>query len=167
LIWNKNRVTGSMSLPELSDGSHRLSVYVEADAGTGKSYWDSETVYFTVETTPPKIKVLSPLNQTYTETSVSLAFKLDKQANWTSYSIDNEGNVTVTGNVSLKGLLNGLHNLTVYANDTYGNMGASETISFTVAVPEPFPFVPVAVASATTTTVVAIGVLVYFKKRKH
>jgi hypothetical protein len=167
LVWNKNHVTGSISLPELSDGSHRLSVYVEADAGTGESYWDSETVYFTVEATPPKIKVLSPLNQTYTETSVSLVFTLDRQANWTGYSVDNEENVTVTGNASLTGLLNRLHNLTVYSNNTYGNMGASETISFTVAVPELFPFVPVAVASATTAAVVAIGVLVYFKKRKH
>jgi hypothetical protein len=168
LIWNKNRVTGSISLPELSEGSHGLSVYVEADAGTGESYWDSETVYFTVETTAPKIKVLSPLTQTYTETSVSLVFTLDRQANWTGYSIDNEENVTVTGNVSLTGLPNGLHNLTVYANDTYANMGTSETISFTVDVPNSFSVVPIAVVSAVVVSVAASAVfLIYSKKRKR
>ena len=54
------------------------------------------------------------------------------------------------------------HSITFYANDTYGNVGASETVYFTVEVPEPFSRViisPIAV-------VVAIGVdiLVYFKK---
>jgi hypothetical protein len=53
LIWSKNRVEGSVTLPELSEGSHTLSVYVEAHWGNGPSYWDSETVHFTVQTTPP------------------------------------------------------------------------------------------------------------------
>ena len=167
LIWNKNRVIGSVRLPELSDGSHTLSVYVEARVETGTSYWDSETVYFTVETTPPKIKVLSPITQTYTETNVSFMFTLDK-ANWTGCSLDGEENITISGNFTLIGLPNGMHNLTVYANDTYGNMGASETVSFTVAVPEPFPFVPVAAAVAVVAVAaVSAGLLLYFRKRKH
>lgn len=53
LIWNKNRVEGSVTLPELSDGPHTISVYATARMSIGFSYWDSETVYFTVETTPP------------------------------------------------------------------------------------------------------------------
>ncbi len=163
MIWSKNRVIGSVMLPELSDGSHTLSVYVEAD-----SYWDSETVHFTVETTTPKIKVLSPINQTYTETNVPLMFTLDK-ANWTGYSLDGKDNNTISGNFTLNGLPNGLHNVTVYANDTYGNMGASKTISFTVAVaqPESFPLMPVAAASIVAAALVAAGLLVYHKKHKH
>ena len=35
MIWSKNRVIGSVSLPELSDGPHTLSVYVEAHWGGG------------------------------------------------------------------------------------------------------------------------------------
>ena len=167
LIWSKNRVIGSTMLPELSDGSHTLSVYVEAHWGTGSSYWDSETVHFTVETTTPKIKTLSPINQTYTETNVPLMFTLDK-ANWTGYSLDDEENITISGNFTLNGLPNGMHNLTVYANDTYGNMGASETISFTVAVAEPefFPVVPVAAVSVVAVALVVAGMLVYHKKLK-
>jgi hypothetical protein len=53
MIWNKNRVEGSVTLPELSDGAHKISVYVKANWGNGSSYWDSETVYFTVESTSP------------------------------------------------------------------------------------------------------------------
>ncbi len=165
LIWNKNRVTGSLELPELPEGSHRLSVFVEAGEVTGDSYWDRETVYFTVETIPPKIKVLSPLNQTYNETSVSLTFTLDRQVNWTGYSLDGKEIATTSGNASLAGLYNGSHNVTVYANDTYWKMGESETVSFTVAVPEPFPVVPV--VAVAIVAIVATVLLPLFLRKRH
>jgi hypothetical protein len=57
-----------------------------------------------------------------------------------------------------------LHSITAYANDIHGNVGASETVYFTVEVPEAFSSVvisPIAV-------IVAIGVGIlsarYFKK---
>jgi len=80
--------------------------------------------------------------------------------------------VTVTSsslltNVTIASVTNGVHTATIYANDTYGNKGASETVTFTVAVPEPFPTVPVAAASVALVAVVIVGLLVYFKKRKH
>ena len=164
MIWSKNRVEGSVTLPELSDGSHTLSVYVEARWGTGSSYWDSETVHFSVETTTPKIKLLFPINQTYTETNVPLMFTVDK-ANWTGYNLDGQENNTISGNFTLNGLPNGLHNVTVYANDTYGNMGASKTINFTVAVAEPesFPVVPVVAVFILVVALVAAGLLVHHK----
>jgi hypothetical protein len=167
LIWSKNHVIGSVRLPELSDGSHRLSVIVKADAETGDSYWDREIVYFTVETTPPKIRILSPLAEIYTKTSVSVSFAAGKPKNWMGYSLDAEENITVAGNFTLTDLSNGLHNLTVYANDTYGNMGASETVTFTVSVPEPFPTTPVAAASIASVALAAVGILVYFRKRRR
>jgi N-acetylneuraminic acid mutarotase len=123
-----------------------------------------------VDSTPPEIKVLSSANQTYNQSSVSFDFTVDKPLNWTGYSLDSKENVTVTGNFTLTDLSNGLHTLTVYANDTLGNMGVSETIDFAVAVPEPepepFPVVPVA-AVAVVAVAAAAGLLVYFKKRKQ
>jgi hypothetical protein len=165
MIWSKNRVIGSVSLPELSDGSHKLSVYVEAHWGTGSYYGDSETVHFTVETTTPKIKTLSSTNQTYTETNVPLIFTLDK-ANWTGYSLDGQENISISGNFTLNGLLNGLQNVIVYGNDTRGNMSASKTISFTVVVakPESFPVVLGAAFSVGVVALAAAGLLVYHKK---
>jgi parallel beta-helix repeat protein len=124
----------------------------------------TETTYL-LQTTPPKISVL---NQTFTDSNVSLTFTVDKIVNWTGYSLDGQQNVTITGNTTLTGLFSGLHNVTVYANDTYGNMGASETATFTVAVPEPFPTTLVAVASVASAGIIAaVGLLLYFKKRRH
>ena len=73
--------------------------------------------------------------------------------------------MTVTGNITLAGLFSGSHNITVYANDTYSNMGKSETVSFTIT--EPFPLVPVVVASVAVIVMVSVGLLVYFKTRKR
>jgi len=120
---------------------------------------------------PPEIKVVSPVNQTYNGSNVSLVFTVNKPVNWTGYSLDGKENVTLTGNTTLAGLASGLHNVTVYARDEFENMGVSETINFTIAVPEPepepFPVVPVAAASVATIAVVSVGLLVYFKKRKR
>jgi nitrous oxidase accessory protein NosD len=121
-----------------------------------------------IATVPPQISVLSPINQTYNETSFSLVFTVDKAVNWTSYSLDGKDKVTITGNTTITGLSAGLHNITVYAKDEFENIGVSETISFSVAEePEPFPTAPVAAASAATIVVVGAVLLVYFKKRKR
>jgi hypothetical protein len=123
------------------------------------------TVPPVVDVVPPEIKVLSPETKTYNVSSVDLVFTVNKPVNWTGYSLDGQDNVTITGNTTLSGLSNGLHNVTVYARDEFENTGASETISFTVDVP--FPLVPVAVASAAIVALVIAGLLVYFRKRKR
>jgi N-acetylneuraminic acid mutarotase len=122
---------------------------------------------YVLATTPPKVLLLSPLNQTYNESSVSLIFTVDKAVGWTGYGLDREQNVTIICNGTIANMTNGLHSIAVYANDTYGNIGVSETITFTVAVPEPFPTTLVATASVATVVAVGVGLLVYFKKRKH
>ncbi len=48
------------------------------------------------------------------------------------YNLDGQANTTITGNTTLTGLLDGSHYVVVYANDTAGNMGASNTVYFTV-----------------------------------
>jgi YVTN family beta-propeller protein/parallel beta-helix repeat protein len=118
-------------------------------------------------TTPPQISLLSPTtNMKYNESSVPLVFTVDGSVNWVGYSLDGLKNVTVIGNTTLTGLSSGLHSVTVYANDTFGNMGASQTVSFTIA--KPFPTVTVAAVSGTVAAVVvAAGLLVYFKKTKR
>lgn len=112
---------------------------------------------------PPKISIISPVNEAFNESSVPLLFTVDKQVSWLGYSLDGHDNVTVSGNTTIGELANGLYNVTVYAKDTFGNEGASETIAFTVAF-ESFPTAPVLIASAATIAVVSIAVLVYFKK---
>jgi len=123
---------------------------------------------YVIEHTPPKISVLSPFNQTYKESNVTLVFSLDKAVNWTGYSLDGQQNVTISGNSTIADVANGLHSITVYANDTYGNGGASETVSFTIAKSAPFPTATVAaVSGVAVVVVVGVGLLVYFKKHKR
>jgi parallel beta-helix repeat protein len=123
--------------------------------------FDSE---FYAPKVPPKISILSPVNQVFNESSVPLFLTVDKQVNWIGYSLDGQDNVTITANTTMSGLTNGLHNVTVYAKDTFGNVGASETVSFSVEAPFPATLVVAPVAS-----VVVIGAVlaIYFKKRKH
>lgn len=115
---------------------------------------------------PPVVSFVSPHNETYNASSVDLVFVVNKPASWVGYSLDGQDNVTITGNTTITGLFSGLHNVTVYAEDEFGNIGASEVICFSVA-EEPFPAVPVTVASAATIAVAAAVLLVYFKKRKR
>jgi len=135
---------------------------------------DTVTIYYSdVEaytpfgygTVPPVISVASPENRNYTSSEVALNFTVNRHVDWIGYSLDGDENVSVTGNTSLTGLSVGLHNVTVYARDEFGNTGASETVVFNVEVP--FPVVPVAAASAASVALIGVGLLVYFKKRRR
>jgi hypothetical protein len=125
---------------------------------------DSVTLELPEWMSPPSLHVISPENATYTA-DVALNFTVNKQTSWMGYSLDGANVVAVTGNTTLSGLSSGLHNVTVYAEDMFGNSVASETVFFTIA--EPFPTVPVAAASAASVAVVGVALLVYFKKRRH
>jgi parallel beta-helix repeat protein len=118
------------------------------------------------KTTPPKIALLLSINQVFNESSIPLFFMVDKQVKWMGYSLDGEQNVTITGNSTISGLTNGLHNVTVYAKDTFGNEGASETIIFNINVSEPFPTSLIS-AVVITIAISGIGLAIYFKKRKR
>jgi hypothetical protein len=115
-------------------------------------------------TLPPVIDVVSPGSHVYNESDVDLVFAVNKAVDWTGYSLDGGETVAVVGNVTLEGFANGVHNVTVYAKDAFGNLGASETVSFTVEVPFPTIFVIVPIVSV---AVVGAGLLLYFKKRKR
>ena len=91
--------------------------------------------FYNFQLSPPKLLFISPTNQSYNVSSVPLNFTIDKTFDWVGYSLDGRKNETVVGNSTLTNLINGNHNLTVYANDTFGNMGASQTIAFTVEKP--------------------------------
>ena len=115
---------------------------------------------------PPEIMILSPENNmSYNSSSFSLNFTVNKPTNWSCYSLDGEENVSITGNTTIADLSNGVHNVTVYANDTLGNSGASETIAFTINQPALFPTVEIATI-ATIMIAIIVFVAVYLKRRK-
>lgn len=155
-------VTENGTLTELSIGAHSLVVYASDLAG---NIGISDVVYFTVlDVTPPNISIVSPENKTYAQTEIPLNFTVDEAVLWMAYSIDDNANVTISGNMTLSGLAGGSHSLTVYARDHAGNTGASDTVCFTVE-DEPFPLVWVLLS--VMVVIATLGIILYlFKIRK-
>jgi hypothetical protein len=195
--------TGLVQLPELSEGSHRLTVYVEGDlydyhganppgapfkptTPNGSDYVASwaNTVDFAIDSsavtldsappkdsTPPNISNLSIENKTYNATDIPLNFTVNESISQATYSLDGKDNVTIAGNTTLIGLSVGAHNLTIYAWDVAGNIGASETIYFTIAEEprqepeqEPFPTTLTIATSGALVSFVGVGLLVHLRK---
>jgi N-acetylneuraminic acid mutarotase len=141
--------------------------YATNEEYTPFGYGTPDPSYVPPDTAPPEIAVASPQNRTYYATDVALNFTVNEPASSMRYVFDGE-NLGVSGNMTLAGLAYGVHNVTVYAVDMAGNIGTSETISFTIAEePELFPVVPVAAASVASVALIGVGLLVYFKKRKR
>lgn len=123
---------------------------------------------YLLETIPPKISFESPLSQPYNISSIPINFGVNKNIATASYSLDGQQNVTVVGNTTLDNLPNGSHNLTVYVNDTDGNVG-SQTVNFTVETPEGvLGSTAIVVVIAVTASIVCliIGILSYTKHRR-
>ena len=81
---------------------------------------------------PPEVTIISPEEgMTYETTSVDLIYTVNELTSWTGYSLDGAENVTLIGNTTLDELPNGLHNLTIYAEDLTGNAG-SNTVNFEI-----------------------------------
>jgi parallel beta-helix repeat protein len=122
-------IAGNTTLSNLFDGSHVLTVYANDTVG---NMGRSDTILFEVNTTPPTIIVLSPENKTYSVDHVSLNFTVSEETSWEGYSLDGSANVTIAGNQTLDNISDGIHSIIVYGNDTAGNMGISNAVSFTV-----------------------------------
>lgn len=84
----------------------------------------------------PTVNLVSPESLTYSISNVSATFIVNKNMTWIGYSLDGLENKTITGNFTLADLSFGVHNITVYSIDEYGNQCASQTVSFTIE--EPF-----------------------------
>jgi N-acetylneuraminic acid mutarotase len=145
-------------LTSLSDGNHSVVVYANDTLG---NMGVSSTVYFSVDTTHPIIVVQSPENKVYGTNEIPLNFTINEAVSWLAYSLDGEDNVPIDKNITLAGLTDGGHVLTIYAIDAVGNMGVSETIHFNI---EPFPII--LVVAVTVTTVILVLASYLFVKRK-
>lgn len=101
-------------------------------------------------------------------------FSVNEKISTVTYSLDGEDNVTIAGNTTLTGLPIGAHNLTVYASDAAGNVGASQTVNFTIInmtptpiqASEPFLTMPVAAILLVALTGSGLGIMA-LKKRKR
>ena len=179
LINPINKLSTTVNITGVPDGNHSITIYTSilhyssikrnfdvfeeyffytdltmANAGT--------TVSFAIDTAPPKISILSKKDK-YDTSDVPLNFTINEFVSQITYSLDGQNKVAIPENITLTQLDNGYHNVTVYATDWAGNIG-SETMYFSVEIP--FPAILV-IAPIATVTATAIGLIIYFKKRKH
>jgi hypothetical protein len=127
---------GYSTLPSLSEGSHSITIYqkVKADCTPPITHSEIYTVNFTVDDQKsPAIGNLSIENKTYTQDSLQLNFTIDEATSWMGYSLDKQANITTDGDTTLTNLPVGSHEIQVFANDTAGNMAASDIAYFTAA----------------------------------
>ena len=98
----------------------------------GQKWLDTNERYQPVGygTIPPKVQVTSPENKTYAE--IKLDFTVNRGVDWIGYSLDNQANVTIKSEINLSNLTDGNHKISLYANDSSGNMGVSNTVFFSI-----------------------------------
>ncbi len=117
----------------LAEGNYKLTLYANDTVGQT----NSTIQYFTIDTTKPIITITSPQNTTYTTTNtIDLNYTINEnnQIDTCWYNIDGGTNNTLVNcdNTTIT-TTNGAHNVTVYANDTAGNINETSII-FTIAV---------------------------------
>ena len=87
----------------------------------------------TVGNVLPLIRILSPQNDGYSTIPVNLTLTINGHISWVGYSVDNEANVTLANMTLTNNLIQvseGQHSLEVYANNTAGQMGSSDIVTF-------------------------------------
>ncbi len=125
---------------------------------------------------PPQISNLSVKNKSYSSAEIPVEFSINENVSRIVYCLDNQANVTISGNATLSGLSNGSHNIILYATDYSGNVGASENVIFTVTMEtqqtgseqkeqKPAQLNSIAIALGITVLIAGVGLLLYFKKR--
>jgi len=131
LAFDLNQTSYTWDTTYLESGTDYLVKVIATDSvNTGEDLSDGT---FTVDPISPTIYVFSPLNKTYYSDSVPLTFEVNEalSLSWISYSLDNQPNVTLTGNTIIN-VSDSSHKIVLYANDTSGNMASSATVYFTV-----------------------------------
>ncbi|MCW4045817.1 MAG: right-handed parallel beta-helix repeat-containing protein [Candidatus Bathyarchaeota archaeon] len=86
---------------------------------------------------PPAVSILSPENKSYAADSIALTCAVNETVFRMAYSIDGKSNVAIAGNTTLPVLSEGSHNIVVYAIDSFGNVGASAAVFFTIDLSPP------------------------------
>jgi hypothetical protein len=126
----------TLNLSLLGDGLHNITVY--ANDSTGNI--NSSTVYFTIDTGAPTITVVSPPNATTTDTTPMLNATFGETVDTAWYSLDGGVNLSYSAStqnltLNLAVLSVGQHNVTVYANDSFGNLNSSNVFFTVITVP--------------------------------
>jgi hypothetical protein len=100
----------------------------------------SSVVNFIIDTTTPKVSVPSVENKTYNTREIELDIRTDEPVSSVICNLDGQMKALIKGNATLTDLPNGEHNITIFARDPAGNLGVTETLTFSISYePETFP----------------------------
>ena len=122
----------------IGDGSYTVQFYVNDSAGNLN---DSESIVFSVETSPPLVTVNFPANTTYGNSDLPLEFNLtlNEIGGTVVYSFDNgASNVTMSSTDNLNyndtndSIVDGSYVFQVYSNDSSGNRNDSVSVTFSI-----------------------------------
>ena len=116
----------------LQDGRH----IIIAKAILNQEIEAVATVTFTIDTVPPYLSVLIPENRTYYTSTIPLDFKAPGYSE-INYRIDGQANVSIDGNTTLNGIIDGPHNLILFGTSPDGIAFASEPVFFGVSTGKP------------------------------
>ena len=172
------------TLNGLGDGNHFLTIRVVGNyTGPGGGKYDFEgNATITIDNTAPTIGNISIKNVIYTNPDLELSCTTNEPFAWIAYSLDNRANVTIKTNspydsalnntinepmqvkTNLSDLTEGSHGLIIYANDTAGNMAASQTITFTVNTA--LPAIIVIAVVLTAVSVIVVSLIVRKRRRR-
>ena len=187
-LWVKNNYSYpsefSVNLTDIPEGPHWLEVCVVATALAYETRHETDGIYyttyyvryktissftanFTIDTTAPNILSVSMENKTYGNSNIPFVLVTNEPASQVLYSLDGLDNITISGNSTLTDLSPGNHSVTVYASDLAGNIGTSETVSFTIAMPEPFPTVSMVAVFAVSIAAVAAALVLFTRMRRR
>jgi parallel beta-helix repeat protein len=119
-----------------------------------------------VDRTVPTVSVILPQSKTYDTGNVPLVFVVNDPPAWMAYSMDGQGNVTIDGNLTIEGVSNGTHYVTVYSRDFAGNTGSSNTVYFNVDIPET-PIVYWVLLGVAIVAVVLLSVFILLRRSKN
>jgi N-acetylneuraminic acid mutarotase len=151
-------ITGETPLRNVESGPHTIRVYANDSLG---NIGVSNTVYFTIDTKGPKINIFSPLNRTYNTPDVQVTFTVNENSTLT-YSLDGKEQVPIIGNITLPGIPQGQHHITIYAVDQLGNI-SEQTIYFTIYA---FPVFWI-VGTTAIITIILAGSYLLIKRKKN
>jgi len=128
-LWKVNTSKNYYNLTGLLPNTpHTISTRTVDINGNINLSWvnDTATTLPVPDTVLPIITIISPVNDTtYNIDSVDLNYSVNEPTAWEGYSLDTGTSIILYGNTTLTGLIDGLHTLTIYANDTSGNMNSS------------------------------------------
>ncbi len=117
-------IPGNQLLSSLAEGSHSIVLYANNSAGNMGS---SSFIWFTIDTVAPIIDIICPGGGRTNQEYVWLNFTINEPTSWIGYSLDWGTNITITGNTLLGPLGEHPFIITIFANDTAGNMAYNYT----------------------------------------